>query len=125
MARHKVSGDAISLRRLNRSTLRRQLLLDRADMPAPDAVARLVGLQAQAARPPYVGLWTRLRRFDRDAFHSAIAERDIVKATFVRATLHVLTADDYLAFRATLQPVLTNALQAILTQRNAHVDIEN
>jgi len=39
---------------LNRSTLTRQLLLDRAVLP---------GLQAQLSQPPYIGLWTRLRSF--------------------------------------------------------------
>ena len=93
----------LSLRELNRTTLRRQLLLERSELSISRAVERLIGLQAQNARPPYVGLWTRLRRFERDDLARAIERREIVKATFIRATLHLLTTDDYRRFRGTLQ----------------------
>ena len=48
--------DLLSRRALNRATLARQLLLDRACLPVPDALEHLVGLQAQAPDAPYVGL---------------------------------------------------------------------
>jgi hypothetical protein len=113
----------LSLRELNRTTLARQLLLERASMPVLGAVERLVGLQAQLARPPYVGLWTRLTDFTRDQLASEIDSRRVVKATFVRGTLHLLTTADYLNFRATLQPVLTSAFEDIVKQRGATVDV--
>ena len=94
----------LSLRQLNRTTLARQLLLERAALPVAGGVERLVGMQAQLARPPFVGLWTRLADFRREDLANAIDHRQIVKATFLRGTLHLLTADDYLKFRATLQP---------------------
>jgi hypothetical protein len=115
----------LSLRQLNRTTLARQLLLERAAMTVADAIARLVGCQAQLARPPYVGMWTRLRDAVqvREELAAEIERRNIVKATFVRGTLHLIPADDYLKFRASLQPVLTNALEAVLKERGAHVDV--
>jgi len=113
----------LSLRELNRTTLSRQLLLERSTLPLKHAVERLVGLQAQLARPPYVGLWTRLDDFARDHLAESFEQRSVVKATFVRATLHVLSTADYLRFRATLQPVLTSALDEILRQRGASVDV--
>ena len=113
----------LSLRQLNRTTLARQLLLERAALRVSGCVGRLVGMQAQLARPPFVGLWTRLKEFTREDLATEIDRRTIVKATFVRGTLHLLTADDYLKFRTTLQPVLTNALEAILKERSVTVDV--
>ncbi|HEX7879118.1 MAG TPA: winged helix DNA-binding domain-containing protein, partial [Candidatus Eisenbacteria bacterium] len=46
------------LRRLNRATLDRQLLLERSKLSPLKAVERLVAMQAQVPRPPFVGLWT-------------------------------------------------------------------
>ena len=53
----------LGTRALNRATLARQLLLDRAHLPVLDAVAHLCGLQAQEPQEPFVGLWPRLRAF--------------------------------------------------------------
>lgn len=113
----------LSVRQLNRATLDRQVLLSRAALPVTQAVERLVGMQAQLARPPFVGLWTRLDDFRREDLAQAIDHREIVKATFVRGTLHLLTAADYLTFRATLQPVLTNALAEVMKGRGAAPDV--
>lgn len=123
MPEKKTADRGLSLRELNRSTLARQFLLERADVPPGEAIKRLVGLQAQSARPPYVGLWTRVKNFARDDLATAIEQKTIVKATFLRGTLHLTTADDYMKFRASLQPVLTDALAQIIKQRAASVDI--
>jgi hypothetical protein len=114
---------SLSLRELNRTTLARQFLLERADLPVVDAVTHLVALQAQLARPPYVGLWTRLVGFTRADLSTQIERKHIIKATFLRGTLHLLTAANYLQLRATLQPVLTSALDGIVKQRGARVDV--
>ena len=112
----------LNLRELNRATLARQMLLKRESLPVLAAVERLVGMQAQLAVSPYVGLWTRLRDFKREDLARAIEERKIVKATLMRATLHLCTADDYLRFRTTLQPMLTGARETIVKQRGGEFD---
>jgi hypothetical protein len=115
---------ALGLKELNRTTLARQLLLQRATLQVGEAIERLVGLQAQVARPPFIGLWTRLHDFTPGELATEIEQRRVVKATFIRGTLHLLTTEDYLRFRATLQPVLTKALEDVLKGRGATVDVK-
>ena len=70
----------LTLRELNRGTLTRQMLLDREALPVSEAVERLVGLQGQVPKPPYVSLWTRLERFGREDLTSRIEVRFAEKA---------------------------------------------
>jgi hypothetical protein len=98
------------------------MLLARERTDALDAVARLVGLQAQAPRPPFVGLWTRLEGFRRDDLLRLLSARRIVRVTAMRGTLHVMTAADYLAMRGALQPALTRGMLSILRDRATALD---
>ena len=94
------------------------MLLDRpADVTVAEAVEQLVGIQAQQASAPYVGLWTRLAGFDRDDLAKAIDGRSVVKATLMRSTLHLATAADYPWLRRAIQPALTAAADTIATRR--------
>ena len=103
----------LTLRELNRATLARQMLLDRKPLPVSDAVERLVGLQAQVPNPPYIGLWTRLRDFRHNDLIRLLEQREVVRATLIHATLHLMTAGDYLLLRPALQPALTCSLRSI------------
>lgn len=96
----------ITARALNRATLARQLLLERAPLSAPEGVRRVVALQAQHAASPYVALWNRLTDFAPAELDAAFAERTVVKATLMRITLHAVHAEDYPAFRAAMQSTL-------------------
>ncbi|MEV0279809.1 winged helix DNA-binding domain-containing protein [Streptomyces sp. NPDC050610] len=87
-------------RALNRATLARQLLLDRAGLPALDAVAHLGGMQAQEPQEPFVGLWSRLRAFDPAELSELLAGRQVVRTHLMRRTVHLVTAADALAWRA-------------------------
>jgi Winged helix DNA-binding domain len=118
-----VTADTLTRRRLNRATLARQLLLARERVSAVEAVERLCGMQAQEARPPFVGLWTRVEGFQREDLHAALHERAVVRAMAMRATLHLLSAGDYRAHRMALQPVMTQAMR-VLRGRAAGLDLE-
>jgi hypothetical protein len=113
----------LTLRDLNRATLARQHLLARTTDPVPAVVAQLAGLQAQLARPPFVGLWTRVAGFARAMLAEPVQARTLVRVTAMRGTLHVMTADDYRALRAALQPMFAAALQATLGARAAALDL--
>ena len=67
----------LTLRELNRAMLARQMLLDRKLVPVTEAVERLVSLQAQVPTPPYIGLWTRLRGFQRGNLTRLMQERRV------------------------------------------------
>jgi hypothetical protein len=114
----------VTPRELNRATLTRQLLLNRKRIPVDQAVARLAGLQAQATIPPYVGLWTRLDRFRADQLTRLIRARRVVRATMMRHTLHLVTAEDYVELRQAVQPALTRSFGGITGKRLAGVDLE-
>ncbi|WP_435969990.1 winged helix DNA-binding domain-containing protein [Streptomyces sp. Qhu_M48] len=93
-------------RALNRSTLARQLLLDRAPIGVGDAVRRVVALQAQQPGSPYVALWNRVTDFDPERLDEALAGFELVRSTLMRLTLHVVHAEDYRAFREGMEPTL-------------------
>ena len=114
----------LTLRELNRATLARQMLLERQAMSALQAVENLAGLQAQVASPPYVGLWTRLRDFRREELTRLMEERRVVRATLMRATLHLMTAEDYLLLRPALQPALTRSMNSIAGKRLDGLDVD-
>jgi hypothetical protein len=85
----------LTARELNRAVLARQLLLERAALPLPRALERIGGIQAQYAPSMYVGLWSRLRDFERDALTRALERRSVIQATLMRSTIHLVSARDY------------------------------
>ena len=88
-------GQTLSTRTLNRALLARQLLLERVDLPIEAAVEQVGGLQTQYAPSGYVGLWTRLAGFRRDALTAALEDRLVVQATLMRTTIHVVSRRDF------------------------------
>lgn len=100
-------------RALNRATLDRQLLLRRsADLSVEDAVAHLLGLQAQNVKPPYYALAARLEGFDPEDLSGLLASRDLVRIVSMRSTIHLHTADDALTLRPLVQAARDRELNA-------------
>ena len=91
---------ALSARELNRATLARQLLLERARLPVPRAIERLCAMQAQAPKAPYVGLWSRLEGFRRDQLTRAYERKRVVRSTLFRVTMQLVSAADHPSFAA-------------------------
>src|SRR5438105_3029546 len=85
----------LTQRELNRALLARQMLLERARSPLPRALERTGGLQAQYAPSMYIGLWSRVRGFERDQLTRALERRAIVQGTLMRTTIHLVSRRDY------------------------------
>jgi hypothetical protein len=90
-----VTERTLTKRHLNRALLARQLLLERATLSIPEAVEQVGGLQTQYAPSGYVGLWTRLADFQREALTDALEERKVVQATLMRTTIHIVSAREF------------------------------
>ncbi|MFE5589849.1 winged helix DNA-binding domain-containing protein [Streptomyces sp. NPDC056549] len=96
----------ITARALNRSTLHRQLLLEREPLGVAEVVRRVVGLQAQHPGSPYVALWNRVADFDPEHLDGALSGFELVRSTLMRLTLHLVHAEDYRPFREGMEPTL-------------------
>ncbi|MEV4369411.1 winged helix DNA-binding domain-containing protein [Nonomuraea sp. NPDC049637] len=114
----------LSTRALNRATLARQLLLDRAGLPVLDAVAHLCGLQAQEPQEPFTGLWSRLRAFDPATLSGLLTGRDVVRTHLMRRTVHLVTAADVLAWRARHDAMLRQRVLGVYRRELAGVDLD-
>jgi hypothetical protein len=114
----------LDTRALNRATLARQLLLHRAELPALDAVAHLCGMQAQEPQEPFIGLWSRLRDFDPAALDDLLTGRRVVRTHLMRRTIHLVTADDALTWRARHDPMLRQRVLGVYRREFEGVDLE-
>jgi hypothetical protein len=89
----------IGPRELNRWTLARQLLLERAALDAVTAIERLAGMQAQHPPAPYIGLWSRLNGFRREELEAAVMDGRVFKGTLMRGTLHLISQREFDRYR--------------------------
>jgi hypothetical protein len=104
----------LSRRQLNRTLLARQLLLERASLSIPEAVEQIAGLQTQYAPSGYVGIWTRLAGFERDALTQALEDRSVVQATLMRVTIHIVSAREFWRYAVGVrQPRRTSILRTL------------
>ena len=87
------------------------------------AVEALVGVQAQMARPAFVALWSRIDGVTRQQIADALVGKRLVRGTAFRGTLHLMSAADFLRFRAPLQAALDRGLR-IVGDRTAGADLD-
>ncbi len=81
------------------------MLLERVERPVVEVVEHLGPMQAQVPVDPYVALWSRIHDFDPLTLSRMLERRAVVRGTLHRATLHLATARDFLAWRPLVQPV--------------------
>jgi Winged helix DNA-binding domain len=91
-------------------------------MPVLDAVEHLVGLQAQEPPDPYLALWSRLDGFRPEELAGLLEQRRVVRIALMRSTIHLVSADDCLALRPLVQPVLDAELARYRDLRGVDVD---
>jgi len=120
------AGEAptLSKRALNRALLERQMLTRRHRLSALEAIERLVGMQAQAPNPPYVGLWTRLEDFRQAELSRLIESRQAVRIALMRSTIHLVSSRDALALRPLVQPVLDRGFNGNQAKRLPGIDLD-
>jgi hypothetical protein len=118
----------LSGRQLNRALLERQWLLERrprATTTPADALEHLVGVQAQAPLAPYVGLWSRLETFDPGELAVLLVERRAIRTWVMRATIHLVTADDAVRLWPLMHPAVVAAWRGTQFARDVEgVDLD-
>lgn len=112
-----------SLRTVNRATLARQGLLDRLSIAPVAAVGRFGWLQAQVTASPVLSLGARLEGLRREAVLAALHTRQLVRAPFLRNTMHIVPADDYLRFWPLVQPALARAFAGFFRPHQRAFDL--
>ena len=124
-------AEVLSRRAVNRALLARQHLLARQPVPAADRagavlamVRHLGGLQAQAPFPPYYGLLARLDGFRPEDLAGLLESRDVVRIVLMRSTIHLVTAEDALAWRPLVQPVQDQGLASNWGKQLAGADLD-
>lgn len=114
--------DRIDLRTLNRATMTRQWLAERQPRSAAEAIAHLVGVQAQEPHEPYPALWSRLAGFAPAELVELLESRGAVRTLMMRRTLHLLTGDDCRSMRPVFDQMLVQRARGTLGSRLPGLD---
>jgi hypothetical protein len=115
--------DRLSERALNRALLARQLYLERADLPIPEALDRVAGVQNQYAPAGYISLWSRLAGFERGQLTAALERGEVVQGTTIRSTIHLVTPEFFQLSNAAVREERT-AWWFRSTQRHDQVEMQ-
>src|SRR6266566_8305033 len=111
----------LMLRELNRALLERQLLLKPQRLAVPSAIERLCALQAQYTPSPYIALWSRVTGFRKEQLTRALEDREAVKSSLFRITLHITSARDYPYYAAAWLPAAREMTPRVTVERMAEL----
>ena len=117
------ADEILGPRALGRALLERQMLLRRVAASAREAVEHLVGLQAQSPLPTYYGLWSRLEGFDPHELGRMLTDREAVRMTLMRGTVHLVTVRDALLLRPLMQVVIERSHNGAFGRRMGGADL--
>ena len=119
-----MTGPGLTQRHLNRALLDRQMLLERSDGDLVAVVERMGGIQAQYAPAGYIGLWSRIREFERPMLTRALVERRLVQGTLMRATIHVVSAADYWPMTIGIRRIRREWFEKVTSREIARIDVD-
>ena len=102
------SGDVLSQRALNRALLARQLLPRHEKRSVLETIEHLVGMQAQVPGNLNIVLRSRLDGFQPEELSRSIAERQAVRTSLMRATIHLVTGRDCISPPSVRRPARTS-----------------
>lgn len=108
-----MSEPVLSTRALNRTLLDRQHLLERRSADPIAVMEDMGGIQMQYAPAGYIGLWSRVREFERPMLTTALEERRAIQGTILRATIHTVSAADYWPMTAAVRRVRREWFEAV------------
>jgi hypothetical protein len=114
----------LTTRELNRALLARQSLLERSSQPMVATIERVGGLQTQYAPSGYIGLWSRMRDFRRDALTEALHQRRVIQGTLLRSTIHMVSARDYWLFHAAARASRQDWWRRVTRHQISELDME-
>lgn len=116
------TAENLTTRHLNRALLARQHLLERADATLTQTVESVGGLQTQYAPSGYVGLWSRMKDFERDDMTRALESRRVIHGTLMRVTIHTVSAGDYWPMAAGVRTARREWFMRVAAQQLAASD---
>src|SRR5690606_12989283 len=100
------------------------MLLERSDLPLTQVVEAMGGIQNQYAPAGYIGLWSRMRDFQRPMLTRALEERRVVQGTLMRATIHIVSADDYWPMMTGIQRINREWFARVQAGEIGNVDLD-
>jgi Winged helix DNA-binding domain len=82
------------------------------------------GIQMQYAPSGYIGLWSRMRGFDRPMLTRALEHRVVVQATLLRGTIHTVSAEDFWPMLVAVRRINREWYARIAAKELAGIDMD-